>query len=43
MEGLKKDTAFSLKGMETKEQFLVQNTRKLPKKELLHPIIGKHH
>lgn len=40
--GLKKDTAFSLKGLETKEQFLAQNTHKLPEKELLLLILGKH-
>lgn len=42
MEGLKKDTAFSLKGLETKEQFLAQNTHKLPEKELLLLKLGKH-
>lgn len=42
MEGLKKDTAFSLKGLETKEQFLAQNTHKLPEKELLLHKLGKH-
>lgn len=34
MGGLKEDTAFRLKGQETKEQFLAQNTHKLPAKEL---------
>lgn len=34
MEGLKEDTAFRLKGLETKEQFIAQNTHKLPAKEL---------
>lgn len=34
MEGLKEDTAFRLQGLETKEQFIAQNTHKLPVKEL---------
>lgn len=34
MEGLKEDTALRLKGLETKEQFIAQNTHKLPVKEL---------
>lgn len=32
MGGLKKDAAFRLEGLETKEQFLAQNTRKLQRR-----------
>lgn len=35
MGGLKEDSAFRLKGLGTKEQFIAQNTHKLPVKELL--------
>lgn len=42
MEGLKEDTAFRLKGLETKEQFIAQNTHKLPVKELRLAELGKH-
>lgn len=42
MEGLKEDTAFRLKGLETKEQFIAQNTQTPSKGAPTSAELGKH-